>query len=125
MNVYFAVAGALLILLALVHSFLGERALLQRLFRRTGLPKLFGDEFYTRRILRFTWHLTSIVWIGAGTAFLLIAVRKPDRTANAVADIFAVVFLLSGMFSVVEVHGRHPSWAVFLLVALLLWIGAR
>jgi len=125
MNVYFALAGALLILLAFVHSWLGERALLQRLFRRTGLPKLFGDEFYTRRILRFSWHLTSIVWIGTGAACLLIAVRKPNITANAVADIFAVVFLLCGVFSVVAVHGRHPSWVVFLLVALLLWIGAR
>jgi hypothetical protein len=125
MNLCFAAAGTLLILLGIAHSWLGEQALLVRLFRRTGLPKLFGDEFYTRRTLRFAWHLTTITWVGTGAVFLLMAVHKPEESAMLVANIFAIVFLFSGLFSVAALHGRHLSWVVFLLVAVLLWIGAR
>ena len=50
--------------LALVHSVLGERCILIRLFRRTDLPPLFGSDDFTKRTLRFAWHLTSVVWLG-------------------------------------------------------------
>ena len=63
-------ALVLAVLLAAAHSYLGERYILIRLFRREDLPKLFGGGTeFTTRTLRFAWHLTSVAWI----AFLAIA----------------------------------------------------
>jgi len=47
------IAAALCFALGLAHSVLGERYILVHLFRRTDLPKLFGDDRFTRRTLRF------------------------------------------------------------------------
>ncbi|MEZ8826965.1 hypothetical protein AB6E04_21655 [Vibrio amylolyticus] len=54
----------LLVLVAFVHSILGERFILTRLFTRDNLPKLFGSDDFTKRTLRFAWHLTSVAWLG-------------------------------------------------------------
>ena len=52
------IAGCLLILLSLLHSVLGERFILIRLFRTTQLPPLYGSDAFTRATLRFAWHIT-------------------------------------------------------------------
>jgi hypothetical protein len=51
-------AATLTCLLALAHSYLGERYILTRLFRRDDLPRLLGGTGFTKRTLRFAWHLT-------------------------------------------------------------------
>lgn len=53
-------ASGLLVVLALAHSYLGERYILIRLFKRVNLHMLFGSDDFTKRTLRFAWHLTSI-----------------------------------------------------------------
>ena len=35
------------------------------------LPRLFGSDWFTRRTLRFAWHITSVAWLGF--AALLVA----------------------------------------------------
>jgi hypothetical protein len=47
MRVSLLMAGGLTTFVAVAHSYLGERYILRRLFRRTGLPKLFGGEEFT------------------------------------------------------------------------------
>jgi hypothetical protein len=81
-NLYFVLAGCLLVLLGIAHSWLGERALLIPLLKRSDLPKLFGDEFYTRRILRLAWHLTSLAWIAMGAVFIFLSPSRPDSSAR-------------------------------------------
>ncbi len=55
--------GALLAIgIGIAHSYLGERYILIRLFRRDDLPKLFGGPEFTIQTLRFAWHLTTIAW---------------------------------------------------------------
>ena len=46
-------AAVLAVLLSLAHSYLGERYILMRLFRRDDLPKLLGGTDFTTRTLRF------------------------------------------------------------------------
>ncbi|SFD42135.1 hypothetical protein [Pseudoalteromonas denitrificans] len=58
------IAAILLFIMALVHSYLGERYILIRLFRRDNLPHLAGSDFFTKGTLRFAWHITSFAWIG-------------------------------------------------------------
>ena len=57
-------AAGLVLLVGLAHSYLGERYILIRLFRRSDLPHLFGSDVFTRRTLRFAWHLTTVAWWG-------------------------------------------------------------
>jgi len=60
-NTFLAAAALLIPALGAAHSVLGERYILIRLFRRSDLPKLFGSDTFTRRTLRFAWHLTTVV----------------------------------------------------------------
>ncbi|MBK8214484.1 MAG: hypothetical protein IPK71_12145 [Myxococcales bacterium] len=64
------VCAATLVVLALLHSALGEKLLLRPLLTsalpREGLP--LGRAF-TARTLRFAWHLLSVAWLAL--AFLV------------------------------------------------------
>lgn len=104
------VAAALACVIAAAHSYLGERYILIRLFRRQDLPKLFGSDVYTKRVLRFAWHITSIAWIGLAAATL-----APPRTA------VSLTFAASALVSIVGSRGRHYSWVIFAAIALLVW----
>lgn len=107
-----ALAAILAVGIAIAHSYLGERYILIRLFRRDDLPKLRGSDVFTRQILRFAWHITSIAWVGMAAAL----VWDPRR---AIAIAFGVSALASGIGS----RGRHYSWIVFGLIAILAWFG--
>ena len=50
----------LLLIIGIIHSYLGEKYILIRLFRREDLPKLLGGDWFTKRVLRFGWHLTTL-----------------------------------------------------------------
>jgi hypothetical protein len=126
MNTALVAAAALIFALGLVHSILGERYILVRLFRRDNLPRLFGSDLFTRRTLRFAWHLTTVVWYGI--AALLFTLSSPPATpidAARVGAILAATALASAAVALVGSRGRHPAWLVFLVVALLCWLGTR
>jgi hypothetical protein len=59
-------AAVLLVAIGAAHSYLGERYILIRLFRlfRRDLPKLFGSDWFTKRTLRFAWHITTVMFWG-------------------------------------------------------------
>lgn len=73
MNFYFIAAAILAIVIGLGHSWLGERYILMRLFRRQDIPHLFGSNDFTKRTLRFAWHLTTVAWFGAAALLLILA----------------------------------------------------
>lgn len=112
------IAAALIFLTGIAHSYLGERYILVRLFRRDNLPKLFGSDDFTKATLRFAWHLTSIAWYGF--ALILIYLSENDVHYRAfLLYVVAGVALVSGILSAGYTKGRHLSWLVFLTVALL------
>ncbi len=55
MDVLLVAAALLAAGVGAAHSYLGERYILTRLFRRQDLPKLFGSDWFTRRTLRFAF----------------------------------------------------------------------
>ena len=110
------VAAFLIIFIGLVHSFLGERYILIRLFRRP-LPPLLGDDSFTKQTLRFVWHLMSIAWFGFAGMLLLSHFDALSRsnmlyTISATFGITAVVALIAS-------RGRHLSWIVFGAISML------
>ncbi|MFT7560497.1 MAG: hypothetical protein ACI93R_002417 [Flavobacteriales bacterium] len=117
------VASILLVLIGLAHSYLGEKYILVRLFRRDNLPHLLGSDWFTKRILRFAWHITTIAWFGF--AAILVAVENPSlESVKIITLIVGLVFLISGLLSLIVSHGKHPSWLVFLSVASLSFYSA-
>ena len=110
-------ASALLVAIALAHSYLGERYILIRLFRRDNLPKLFGGTWFTTQTLRFAWHVTSVAWVGFAAILVLLA--HPPVTPEAIGWVVGGTFGFHGAIALVASRGKHLAWIVFLSVAIL------
>ena len=115
-------AALLIFLTGLAHSWLGERYLLRRLFKRENLPALLGSTAFTTGTLRFVWHLLTLVWWGMA-ALVILAVQGPLQTRQVLL-VFSAIAALSALFPLVFTRGRHLSWLAFLAIAALLWMGA-
>jgi hypothetical protein len=119
--VFFYIAAACLLGIGVAHSYLGEKYILIRLFRRQDLPKIRGSAEFTMRTLRFAWHITSLAWLGF--AGLLVVIAHPPAAARSVAWVIAVTFFAHGALALGGSRGRHYSWIVFLAVGVLTLIG--
>lgn len=103
-------AVILIVLVGMAHSFLGEHYILTRLFRRP-LPELFGSDEFTKKTLRFAWHITTVAWLGFAAILLLIHGDKLSRFSILVA--ISTVFGVSAVIALIASRGRHLSWLVF------------
>lgn len=110
------IGAFLLFFIGCVHSYLGEKYILIRLFRRDNLPKLSGSDWLTKRILRFAWHITTLAWWGFGAILYLLS-GPVENLRHELFIIIAVVFALSGAMSLVFSRGKHLSWLVFFMIA--------
>lgn len=116
------IGAALAFAVGLAHSWLGERYVLMRLFRRDVLPKLFGGTWFTRRVLRFAWHLTTLAWWGFAAQMAWAASRAPgSRGDGAYLRVIAVTFAASAVLTFAASRGRHLAWVVFLAIAACAW----
>ena len=123
MNSTLLVAAALAVLIGLAHSILGERYILVRLFRRDDLPRLFGSDWFTRRTLRFAWHITSVAWLGFA-ALLVVVARDATPSTETLLNVVAVTFLVTAVIAALASRGRHVSWPLFLAIAVLTWLAS-
>ena len=106
----------LLIFIGFIHSYFGETCILIRLFKRDNLPTLFGSDWFTKRVLRFAWHLTTIAWWGF--AAILYFLSSPSSNTRAeILIIIAAVFVISGVISLLFSRGKHLSWLIFFGIA--------
>ena len=121
MNILLVFAAVLVALVGIAHSYLGERYILVRLFRRGNLPDLFRKADFTKRTLRLAWHVMTV--LGFGFAALLIALASSSRDdIRTVCQIISATFALSGLLSLVVSRARHLSWIAFFVIAGLVWI---
>lgn len=114
------IGAFLLVFIGCVHSFLGEKYILQRLFKRDNLPKLFGGTGFTKSTLRFAWHLTTLAWFGF--AAILVYLANPDNYLLSINEIISVTFLAHSLVALFASKGKHLSWIVFLLVSVFVFI---
>lgn len=117
------IGALLLVLIGFIHSYLGEKYILIRLFRRDNLPKLLGSDWFTKRVLRFAWHLTTLAWWGF--AAILYVLSKPQANIQGeILAIIALVFALSGLLSLLFSRGKHLSWLCFFAIAFTSYYGS-
>lgn len=115
------IAAFLLVFVSFIHSYLGERFILSRLFKRDNLPKLFGSDDFTKRTLRFAWHLTSIAWLGF--AAIVVALAQPELSKSVIALIISITFALHFVLALIGSKAKHLSWVLFAVVSLLVfWV---
>lgn len=120
MSVLLYFAAVLIVGLGIAHSYLGEKYILIRLFRRDNLPKIFGSAEFTINTLRFAWHITTIAWIGF--AALLVHAGRGDLDVAGVLRIIGVTTMVSGLLPLFFTRGKHLSWVVFFAVGVIvLW----
>ncbi len=115
-------AAGLTILIGCAHSYLGEKFILQRLFRRGNLPPILGGTAFTQNTLRFAWHITTVAWWGF--AALLVMMTESSFSASQVGQVIAIVFGIHFLVALIASRGRHLSWVVFWGIAVLTWIAS-
>jgi len=125
MNAYLATAGVLCFLLAPLHSLLGERRIFRQLMRQK-FPPIKGSEELTKQVLRYFWHLVGVLWWGfAAMLWRWATLPSLAPTSRWSAGVIVGVFLASSAGSLVATRGRHVSWWLFLLVAVVVGLGLR
>jgi len=117
------IAGALIALIGMAHSVLGERYILMRLFRRSDIPHLFGGPEFTKRTLRFTWHITTVAWFGFAAIVVLAASNQ--LSASSVLYVVGATFAVSAILAAVCSQLQHLSWVVFAAIAALVSLSAK
>jgi hypothetical protein len=118
MNLSLSIAALLSAALAISHSWLGERLILQPVLAMEDLPTLSGSRRGMRKIVRFAWHITSVFFVAMAGVLFYFSRVSPDV---AVIKIISVTYLLSAVITIVVSRGRHYAWIVFLAVGLLSW----
>ena len=76
--------------IGLVHSILGERVVLPRLFSLPDLPLLRRDRTYTVAVLRYAWHVTSLAWWGSSATLAAFWWGAGDARHTALIIIAAI-----------------------------------
>ncbi|WP_210330702.1 hypothetical protein [Aliikangiella sp. G2MR2-5] len=120
-NMIFYVPAFLLVFIGFAHSYLGERFILIRLFRREDIPKILGSSEFTKKTLRFAWHLTTIAWFGFAAILVGLAHGKADITF--LVYVICVTFFMHFIISLVASGGKHFSWLFFLIISVSCFFG--
>jgi hypothetical protein len=127
-NAYYTAAAILAIVVALVHSILGEMMIFRQLRKPGRVIPTDGGERLTWpnvRILWASWHVLTV--FGVGMAAMLLRLASSPRTAehDFIAQVIAVSMLGGSLLVLVGTRGRHPGWIGLLGVAALVWLGLR
>ena len=77
-----------------------------------------GSVDFTKRLLRFAWHVTSIAWLGLAAVLALLALPGA-ATAPRIGLAIGICFLVQGAVALVASRGRHLSWVAFLVIGVL------
>jgi len=126
LNMNLAVSAALLAVLVLGHSVVGELMILAPLHKARDLPAVRGSVRFTLNTLRFVWHVVTVMGLGMA-AILFHLAQMPGLDASQLFVLRALT-LTCGAGCVVAFVGsraRHPSWIVLAVITALTWLGAN
>jgi len=116
-NPALAFAALLAIVLGIVHSWLGERRLIGPLLAPGSRDGLLARSAFSRSVLRFAWHITSLAWWGMGAVLALLATMPLETQGRLAVAAVAITFFLTGIVILITSRGRHLAWPVFVAIA--------
>jgi hypothetical protein len=120
MNWPFAIAGVLAIIVAVVHSVLGERWVFRRMRQAGAIPTNGGNVLREPhvRILWACWHVLSAFGLAlAACLFFLAATPLPGSVIQFVGSAVAVSMLAGSALVFIGTKAKHAGWVGLLLVA--------
>ena len=122
MNNYMFAAGALAILVGLVHSVLGEILIFNRMRNKGVIPTVGAPLLRERhvRILWASWHVVTVFGCAIGAILLRLAFPFSENVLKIfVENTIAISMLVSSLLVLVGTKGMHPGWLALLGVAVL------
>lgn len=127
MNVELAIAGLACFVLAFGHTAVGLRWVLPHL-RQAHLPSTpIGPPSMTAGMVRFTWHVVSLILLGFGVLLTTLA-RTTDAEPNTLLlRWFAALWLAATALAVWNARSRPrtllrlPVPFVFVVIAVMCW----
>ncbi len=117
MDYVLLLAGILMFFIGIVHSLLGERRLIGPLLAPDKRSGLLAQSSYSRSVLRYAWHMTTIVFWGFAAILVTLSIVTPTPGIRPILIVIATTFLLSGLLALGISRGRHVAWPLFLAVA--------
>ncbi len=123
MNGYLFSAGIISLIMAIIHSLMGEKYFLPRLYKPV-LPFHLGTEIFINRTLRTAWHFVSLSWIGGGAALIYLSMSPHTPLFTGFVWIVGGWYLASALLSLLLSRGRHFSWVVLFAIGILTILGA-
>jgi hypothetical protein len=106
---------------AFTHSYFGEKRLIGPLVASNDGVM---SRLLAKQVIRFAWHLTSLLWIGQALLLLRAAVN-PQFFDQALIGGIGVLHVAVGLFDAIVTRGKHIGWplltaiGVFALLSLV------
>jgi len=131
MSAMWLIAGILGWSAAAVHAIGGERMIFPGVDPQTLPSTRLGGPAMSRRLLRTTWHVTSVAFAVSATVLLVCATigatdatRGAARVAAASFSAFAVVVIIAALSQGPRGLFRHPAPFLLTTIAVIAWWGA-
>ncbi len=78
---------------------------------------------FALRVLRLFWHLVSVAWWGFAALLVLLASMPASADNQRLLWAIALTFLASAVVALVVSRGKHFSWGLLLIIAVVIWLG--
>lgn len=111
---------------AIGHSYLSERNVLAPLLATRGANKALADVS-TRRLMRYLWHLPSLIWAQIATATVWIALVAPaEQGVRGMLAYFGVgIYAVSAALNALGLRQPHIGNVLLGTAAITLWFGLQ
>jgi hypothetical protein len=119
LNMSLVAAAVLTVAVGAVHSGLGEKRLIGPLLAPEKRHGILAASAFSRGVLRFAWHITTLAWWGLAAILIALARVPVDGVATQILLIIAVMFGITGLITLTASRGRHLAWPVFIAIAAL------
>lgn len=125
MNICLLIAGILCLLLGLSHSLLGEGLIFAKIMaarKNITSSGIYEFEEGHIKIIRATWHLTSL--FGWCLGAILIKVAYPNHIVSNTFILFvsasvALTMFFSAYLVCLSTKGRHLGWVILFITGVL------
>lgn len=128
MNAWLCAAAALVFIIGLVHSWLGEWRIFRHL-RQGGIVPAGGAPVlraFQTRILWASWHLVTVLaWAMAALLAWLARPAAQAASGGTVEGIAAAALVAGAGLVLWSNRGRHPAWIALLAAAALVLMALR